>query len=52
MDFDSWYMDAEHGWMAHVAESGGIKVQLRMMFVAVGFMFTANLGVFVALVAR
>ena len=51
-EFAQWYMDAEHGWMAHIAESGAIKMQLRLMFLAVGALFTANVSMIVVLLGH
>ena len=41
-------MDADNGWLGHIAESGAIKMQLRLMFLAVGALFTANVAVLAA----
>ena len=51
-EFAQWYTDAEHGWMAHIAESAAIKMQLRLMFLAVGALFSVNVSIFAVLVVR
>jgi hypothetical protein len=50
MDFAQWYMDADKGWMAHISESGAIKMHIRLLSVAVGALFTVNLAVVALLV--
>ena len=47
MNFDEWYHDE---WIKHIADSGGIKAQIKLLTWMVGGLLTANVTIIIALV--